>query len=139
MASLIQKRLALKLKLYKIDSCGIAAPILLNEILAKNGYQTKLVQGYCSLDKETCWHIWIEIGSEKIDIGNTIACLHDKEFEKCKMILHTNLALGSESPKTNTETLDEWDIYKDDHKAFWKKQPIKVQNVRAKLLNEKWV
>jgi hypothetical protein len=139
MASEIQRRLALKLKLHKIDSCGIAAPILLNEILAKNGYQTKLVQGYCSLSKETCWHIWIEIGSEKFDIGYTIACLNDKEFEKCKMILHTNLAPGAEPPKTDTETTDEWELYEKDHRAFWKKQPIKVQNVRAKLLNEKWI
>ena len=139
MASVIQKRLALKLKLNKIDSCGIAASILLNEILAKNGYQTKLVQGYCSLNKETCWHIWVEIGSEKFDIGYTFACLHDNEFEKCQPILHMNLAPGAEPPKTDTETLDDWELYEKDHRAFWKKQPIKIQNVRAKLVNEKWV
>ena len=138
MASLIQKRLALKLKLHKIDSCGIAAPILLNEILAKNGYQTKLVQGYCSLNKETCWHIWVQIGDEKFDIGYTIACLNDKEFEKCNMILHLNLAPGAETPKTNTETLDDWEMYQAEHHSFWKKQPIKVQSIRSKLLNEKW-
>jgi len=106
MASALQKRLALKLKLNKIDNCGIAASILLNEILAKNGYKTKLVQGYCSLNQETCWHVWVQIENEKFDIGNTIACLHDKEFEKCSMILHTNLAPGSREPKTDTEVLD---------------------------------
>jgi hypothetical protein len=139
MASEIQKRLALKLKLHKIDSCGIAAPILLNEILAKNGYQTKLVQGYCSLDKDTCWHIWVEIGADKFNIGHSIACLHDKEFEKCHPILHLNLAPGSEPAKSDTETLDDWEIYQGDHRSFWKKQPTKVQNVRAKLLGEKWI
>ena len=139
MASVIQKRLALKLKLHKIDSCGIAAPILLNEILAKSGFTTKLVQGYCSLNKDTCWHIWVEIGAEKFDIGYTIACLQDKEFEKCNMILHTNLAPKSEIPKTDTATLDEWDLYQNNHQSFWKKQSIKIQSVRAKLLNEKWV
>ena len=139
MAALIQKRLALKLKLHKIDSCGIAAPILLNEILAKSGFTTKLVQGYCSLNKDTCWHIWVEIGAEKFDIGYTIACLQDKEFEKCTMILHTNLAPNAEVPKTDTATLDEWDLYQKSHHDFWKKQSIKIQSVRAKLLNEKWV
>jgi len=139
MASFIQKRLALKLKLHKIDSCGIAAPILLNEILAKSGYQTKLVQGYCSINKETCWHIWVEVGAEKFDIGYTIACLNDKEFEKCTMILHTNLAPGADTPSSDTASLDNWELYEKDHRSFWKKQPIKVQNARAKLLNEKWV
>ena len=136
--SAIQKRLALKLKLHKIDSCGIAAPILLNEILAKNGYETKLVQGYCSLNKDTCWHIWVQVGTEQFDIGYIIACLNDKEFINCNMILHLNLAPNSEKPMSNPETLDYWEIYQGDHKAFWKKQSIKVQNARAKLLNEKW-
>ena len=134
MASEIQKRLALRMKLYKIDDCNIAAPILLNEILAKNGYQTKLVQGYCSLNKDTCWHVWVEVDSQKFDIGYTIACLHDSEFEKCKMILHTNLVPDSEPPTFDSEIVESWDLYQKDHHEFWKKQPIKVQNVRAKLL-----
>ena len=141
----LQKRLALKLKLNKIDNCGIAAPILLNEILAKNGYQTKLVQGYCSLNVDTCWHVWVEVvdkcsalGPEKLDIGHTIAGLSDKEFEKCNMILHTNLAPGSRKPSSDQETLDNWELYQSDHQAFWKKQSIKIQNFRAKSMNEKW-
>jgi len=141
----LQKRLALKLKLNKIDNCGIAAPILLNEILAKNGYQTKLIQGYGSLNQETCWHVWVEVvdkcfalGSEKLDIGYIIACLNDKEFEKCNMILHTNLAPNSSEPKTDTEVLDNWELYQSDQKSFWKKQSTKVQNFRAKAMNEKW-
>ena len=138
MASNIQRRLALKLKLHKIDSCGIAAPILLNEILAKSGFKTKLVQGYCSLNSETCWHIWVEIGAEKYNIGHTISSLHDPEFEKCHPVLHLNIAPGNEPPKTDTEATDDWELYQSDHKAFWKKQPVKVQNIRAKLLNEKW-
>jgi len=134
----LQKRLALKLKLNKIDNCGIAAPILLNEILAKNGHKTKLVQGYCSLNQDTCWHVWVETGSEKLDIGYIIACLNDKEFEKCNMILHTNLAPNSSEPKTDTEVLDNWELYQSDQKSFWKKQSTKVQNFRAKAMNEKW-
>jgi len=140
----LQKRLALKLKLNKIDNCGIAAPILLNEILAKNGYQTKLVQGYCSLNTDTCWHVWVEVdkcgalGPEKLDIGKTIASLSDKEFEKCNMILHTNLAPNSKKPSSDQETLDNWEMYQSDHQAFWKKQSVKLQNFRAKSMNEKW-
>jgi hypothetical protein len=134
----VQKRLALKLKLNKIDSCGIVAPILLNELLSKLGHETKLVQGYCSFSNETCWHVWTELGVQKLDIGYTIACLHDKEFEKCTMILHTNIASGSSEPKTDTEVLDMWSVYQKDPKEFWKKQLVKIQNFRAKVLNEKW-
>ena len=134
----IQKRLALKLKLNKIDNCGIVAPILLNELLSKLGHETKLVQGYCSLSNETCWHVWVELGVQKLDIGYTIACLHDKEFEKCTMLLHTNLAPGSSEPKTDTEVLDMWSVYQKDPKEFWKKQLAKIQTCRGKVLNEKW-
>ena len=135
----IQKRLALKLKLNKIDNCGITAPILLNEIFAKQGLKPRLVQGYCSLSEETCWHVWVEIGVQKFDIGYTIACLQDKEFEKCTMILHTSLAQGAKQPQKDTETTDMWEIYQKDSKEFWKKQSMKIQNFRAKVLNEKWL
>jgi hypothetical protein len=134
----IQKRLALKLKLNKIDNCGIVAPILLNELLAKLGHETKLVQGYCSVAGETCWHVWPEIGVQKFDIGYTIACLNDKEFAKCTMILHTNLAPGSSEPKTDTEVLDMWDVYKKDPREFWKKQSSQIQSFRAKVFRDGW-
>lgn len=135
----IQKRLALKLKLNKIDNCGLTAPILLNEILVKCGHTTRLVQGYCSLSDDTCWHVWVEIGAQKFDIGYTIACLNDKEFLSCCPILHTSIAPGVKEPQRDTESLDMWEIYQKDSKEFWKKQPIKVQNFRAKVLNEKWL
>jgi hypothetical protein len=139
----IQKRLALKLKLNKIDDCGIAASILLNEILAKQGVSTKLVQGYCSLSGETCWHVWVEVESEfgpkqKLDIGYIIACLQDREFENCTVLLHTGIAPGSKEPKSDTETLDNWELYQKDSKEFWKKQSTKLQNFRAKVLHEKF-
>jgi hypothetical protein len=140
----IQKRLALKLKLNKIDDCGIAAPILLNEILAKMGHTTTLVQGYCSSGSETCWHVWIELQMsehgppQKLDIGYTIACLKDSEFLKCTVILHKNVAPGAKEPQRDTESLDLWEIYQKDSKEFWKKQPVRVQNFRAKVLKEKW-
>ena len=136
----IQKRLALKLKLNKIDNCGIVAPILLNEILAKQGLSTKLVQGYSSLSNDTCWHVWVEVDkcTDKLDIGYTIACIQDKEFLSCQMILHTNLVPGSKPPQKDTESVDSWEVYQKDSKEFWKKQSIKIQNFRAKVLNEKW-
>ena len=138
MENQIQKKLALKMKLNKIDQSGIVAPILLNELLLKNGYpESKLVQGYTSLSDETCWHVWVETPTSRLDIGYTIACLRDKEFEKCTMILHTGLAPGSKPPQVDTETTDMWDLYKEDHKEFWKKQPVRIQNFRAKVLKEK--
>jgi hypothetical protein len=135
----IQKRLALKLKLNKIDNCGLTAPILLNEILAKCGHATRLVQGYCSLAEETCWHVWVQVDKcTTLDIGYTIACLQDSEFTKCQMILHTSLAPGSKEPQKDTETVDSWEVYQKDSKEFWKKQPVQIQNFRAKVLKEKW-
>jgi hypothetical protein len=133
MAETLQRRLALKLKLHKLDNCGIAAPILLNELLAKNGHTTKLVQGYSSFRNETCWHVWVEVGSEKCDIGYTIACLHEPEFVNCKMILHTNLHPDS-TPKNDQTVIDQWEMYQNDHKAFWNSMPTKLKNFRAACL-----
>ena len=135
----IQKRLALRLKLNKIDNLGISAPILLNEILEKNKYKTKLVQGYCSLNNETCWHVWVLINNnEQIDINYTIACLNEEKFLKSNMLLHMNILPNSQTPTFDTETVDNWELYQKDHKAIWKKQPIKLQNIRAKLINTVW-
>lgn len=128
-----QRRLALKLKLNKLDNCGIAAPILLNELFAKNGHTTKLVQGYSSFGNETCWHLWVEVESKKYDIGYTIACLHEPAFEKCTMILHTNVHRDSK-PKIEQSVVDQWELYQKDHKAFWNSMPIKLKNFRAACL-----
>ena len=136
---IIQKRLALKLKLNKIDNCGIVAPILLNELLLKIGYSSsKLTQGYCSLSNETCWHIWVELEGRKLDIGYTLACLKDSEFEKCTTILHTNLAQGVKVPEQDTETLDMWELYQENPKEYWKKQHVKLKNFRSKMFSQDW-
>ena len=128
----IQKRLALKIKLNKIENCGIAAPILLNELLAKKGYTTKVVQGFASLGPETIWHVWVECEGKQLDIAQVISKLYDPNHNSDGITLSETYEDGS--PKENQQVTAQWELYQQDSKQFWRETPMKVQNFRASLL-----
>lgn len=134
MADKIQHHLALRMKLHNIDGVGVTAPILLNELLYKNKYQTKLVQGYCTVNGDSCWHVWVQVGSENFDIGYTLACFQDAEFAKCQFVLSQT---APEEYQKDQKVIDSWELYEKDHKEFWKKAPKKIQDFRAKILANK--
>ena len=78
----LQKRLALKFRLNKIENAGIYGPILLNELYAHidKDCSTELVQGYLQITSpgggvETCWHVWVkDTATQKIyDINEMLA------------------------------------------------------------------
>jgi hypothetical protein len=54
------------------------------------------------------------------------------------MILHTNLAQGVKAPEQDTETLDMWELYQENPKEYWKKQPVKLKNFRSKMFSQEW-
>jgi hypothetical protein len=130
----VQRRLALRMKLNKIDGVGVTGPVLLNELLYKQGYQSNVVQGYCTVNGESCWHVWVESGGIQYDIGYTLACLEDPEFSKCQFVLTRDTP--AEYQKDDL-VITSWELYLKDHKEFWKKMPKKVQDFRYKMLREK--
>ena len=122
------------MRLNKIDGVGVTGPILLNELLYKSGYHSNLVQGYCTVNGESCWHVWVTNAGSTHDIGYTLACLDDPEFSKCRFVL------TQQEPETfqkDKMVIDSWDVYLKDRHEFWKKMPKKIQNFRAKILYEK--
>ena len=48
--SSVTQRLALKMRLNKIDGVGVTGPVILHELLTTMSYNTRLVQG-CDVDE----------------------------------------------------------------------------------------
>ena len=126
---LIQKKLALKIRLNKIENCGIAAPILLNELLAKKGYKTKVVQGVASIGAERAWHVWVSCDGTQMDIAPIIV---DPNYKNDGSV---SLSESDSCEMSDQQVVSQWELYQKDSKQFWKEIPMKVQNFRASLLS----
>ena len=131
----IQRRLALKIRLNKIEGVGVTGPVILHEILYMNSYPSKLVQGYCRTnDADPFWHVIVMVGDQVLDIGHTLACLQDPEYAKLRF------TLSQEEPEEEYQkdqmVIDSWELYQKDPKDFWKKMPKKIQDFRAKMMRE---
>ena len=121
----IIKKIALRLKLNKLEGCGIAAPILVQEYLKRHhNIDATLVQGqYVSTD-EKCSHVWIRQDGQDYDIGHVMACLVDPEFSKVQYSL-------VEGP---SDLAEQFDLYQEKPSVFWKNSSRPLQNFRSKLL-----
>ena len=99
----IQKRLALKFRVNKIENSGVHGPILLNELFHnkdKNS-STKLVEGFLKInteEPEVCWHLWVEDENEIVyDIKSGIQ-VSLSFFNPLCFDFHRELASGRDSP-----------------------------------------
>jgi hypothetical protein len=121
----IIKKIALRLKLNKLEGCGIAAPILVHEYLKRHhNIETTLVQGQYTSEHEKCSHVWIRHEGTDYDIGHTMACLIDPEFTKVQYSL-------TEGP---SELSEQFELYQEKPSVFWKNSSRPLQNFRSKLL-----
>ena len=128
-SSLVHK-LALRLKLNKLDGCGIAAPILLYEYMKRvHKITTELVQGYYISDNEKCWHVWIRHNEVDYDIGHVLACMIDSEFKKVQYTLQI-----AEEEITSSELTEQFKLYQEKPSVFWKNTSRTLQNFRSKIL-----
>ena len=130
----IQKRLALKFRVNKIENSGVHGPIILNELFQhkdKNS-STKLVEGFLKIntdEPEVCWHLWIEDGDGVVyDINKTLACMRDPGFENIEFEYIKEYD-KSDKPE---ELLEQWKLYQDNKQEFWKKSPQQLKNFRSK-------
>lgn len=121
----IIKKIALRLKLNKLEGCGIASPILVHEYLKRHhNIETTLIQGQYISENEKCAHVWIRYCDQDYDIGHMMACLVDPEFTNVQYSL-------VEGP---SELSEQFDLYKEKPSMFWKKSSRPLQNFRSKLL-----
>jgi hypothetical protein len=121
----------LRLKLNKLHDSGIFTVALLSELLNKQGGVTHLVQGYCMVAGDTCWHVWIEDDEGNVtDILRKIAISRDQNFEMCAFRLFTEPP--AHDYDKNQSQLDLWDVYNDNPANFWKSAPKKFTDFRSK-------
>ena len=137
----IQNRLVLKFRVNKVQTSGIYGPILLNELFHHHDKDCKseIKEGYLKIvttDKEKpeiCWHLWVENDGNKYDINRVMAERNDEEFRACEFDY-----LDSIDEDTKPQELyEQWKLYQEDKKEFWKKSPMKLKNFRSKLFNNK--
>jgi len=132
----LKQKLILHMRVNKLDNTGIFPPILLHELLINKKFSNcKLKQGFISMNGQGhhCWHLWIENEEEIIDINQDIACHLNEYFKSIKFDLTTETPEKYDKDETN---VCQWELYNEDKKNFWKEQPMKYRNFRAKVLNK---
>ena len=139
----IQRRLALKFRLNKIENSGIFGPILLNELFNHTKVRSKIVEGYLkihtpgSLDPEICWHIWVVGNDETVyDINHVLAIMKEPAFENCEFCYETVIENKPEDSDETKELKEHWKLYEEDKTEFWKLTPMKIKNLRAKMFRD---
>ena len=139
----IQRRLALKFRLNKIENSGIFGPILLNELFKHRKMTSALVEGYLkihtpdSLDPEICWHVWVKDENENVyDINQVLAVMKEPAFDNCDFCYETELENKPEESPETKELKEHWELYEKDKSEFWKITPMKIRNLRAKMFRD---
>ena len=122
------RRYALKVKLNKLEHQAVFIQALLCELLNQDG--ATLVQGYCTVYGDSCYHVWIECdGCEPIDVTRLIF----KEFDVPNFVLTKDHVEGAHKDQL---TADLFELYQKDQKEFWKKAPKKFLDFRAKCRSQ---
>ena len=123
-------RFFLKLRVNGLRNPGIYGNLLLFDFLSHHDQKVELVQGYLTVGKETCWHIWVETDSgDTLDIIKaSVDAEEGVKFEYTKDI--------PENFESDEEITKQYELYKDDKKEFWKKAPPKIKNFRAKMFRK---
>jgi hypothetical protein len=119
-------RFSLRIKLYKLADQAVFIQALLSELLNKSGSQgATVVQGYCTVYGESCYHVWVE---DDKGVPTDIVQYLFPEYQ--------NVILSKDQPVGNTQkdqfTADLYELYKSDQKEFWKKAPKKFLEFRSK-------
>jgi hypothetical protein len=131
---LLQRSLALRLRLNKLDNCGFLAAITLRDALIKKGKNAKIVQGYIKVKYDVAWHVWVESEGEVMDIGMTLASLVDKEFEKIKPEYLLTEPTDGHVDK-NEKIVEDFELFQKDSKKFWESVDRKFKSFHSKFLS----
>ena len=126
-------RFLLKLKVNGINNPGIYGNLLLFDFLTHHEQKVNLIQGYLTVGKETCWHIWVETDVDEVldVIRSTVDAEDGVNFKYTKDI--------PENFESDEEITKQYELYIDNRKEFWKKAPPKIKNFRAKMFRKGFV
>ena len=122
----VAKKLLLRLRLYKLDSCVIESTVLFHEITPSS----ELKSGYVLVnDRDCCWHAWVERDGVVFDLGLEIAKKKDPEFALSDIKYLTERPEGVEIHE-DTEVIDRFNGHVAD---FWKTAPKNFRDFRTKF------
>lgn len=124
------EKLALKIKVNKLTNYQIIGPIIYHEVFPKT---TRLVQGYCKYGNEWCWHLWVQ-DMETLEYIDIIEKLAPTEMGPLNLEKTETKPVGE--ILIDNETIEQWKLYEEDPKQFWKSLPKKVQDFRSKFKRE---
>lgn len=116
----MDKKLALRISLNKLENTGIFPNILLSEVLNK-----KLIQGYILVDNEFSWHVWVE---DEMDV-----VLHLSGFADHKVQYTTFKPIKFEK---NDEQVNLYETYVKSPKDYWKLQPKNFKEFKKRYVNK---
>jgi len=120
-------RYTLKVKLNKLEHQAVFIQALLSELLIKSGVSgATLVQGYCTVRGDSCYHMWVE--DERGTVFDVTKKLF-KEFDIPDFILTKEHIEGAQKDQF---VVDLCELYKSDQKEFWKKASKKFFEFRSK-------
>ena len=120
-------RYSLRVKLHKLEHQAVFIQALLCELLNKSGVPgVALVQGYCTVYGDSCYHVWVEDGQgSPFDVTKKLF----KEFDVPDFKLTKEPMKGAHKDQL---TVDLFDLYEKDTKEFWKKASKTFLDFRAK-------
>ena len=123
------RRFALRVKLNKLEHEAVFIQALLCDILKKQGQEYEVVDGCCTVYGSSCWHVWLEDKhGNQIDIHRMIF----KEFDIPGFTLTREHIKDAEKDQS---TVDLFELYKTDKRAFWKKATKDFLEFKSKCLS----
>lgn len=122
------KRVALKLKMFKIIDNPIRMCLYGQKALKKKGISTKLVTGWVTGHSDACWHVWLEDDNmNSYDIVGMLAKVKEPNL--------ADFTLTKEKPDDRhiivegEEYMSEFALYEKDPKQYWKGSTKKLLNL----------
>lgn len=132
---LLQESLALRLRLHKLEDCGILAPITLYDAMKKLGRSPELVEGYIKMNYDVTWHVWVECEGKIIDMGMILASHVDKRFLNFKPEYLREVPDDGQV-EMNEKIVEDMKLFKEDPKKFWGSVSKKFKEFRSKFLSK---
>lgn len=125
------KKLAMRMKLRKIDGTVVHHCALVCRLLEKDGTKAHIVKGFCVSPGDLCEHYWVRTDDEGLDmdIGMELACLYSPELRTLQTMLLEEVpeTLRNIEIKKQDDNERLFELYTSDPRSFWNETPLSVR------------
>ena len=128
------KRLAMRMKLNKVEGSVVHHCAIVKKLLKEDGIDARIVHGYCVSPSEVCEHYWVRTEDEglDLDIGYELACLYTPELKGMRTFLSEEypVELKDVDVLRQEDNTRLFELYETDPVTFWKEAPKSVKIFR---------